>query len=450
MPPAVAPHILLVNPWIDDFAAYDVWARPLGLLRLGALLRDHGCRVTLVDCLDRFHPRAPGGNPGARNGRGPFSKTRLPKPPGLADVPRHFSRYGIPEEWLREDLRRLPRPHLVLATSGMTYWYPGLQATLAQVREAFPGVRILLGGPYATLWPEHAKDVSGAHRVLTGAADTRILDLVAEETGWRASARYPLEDLDARPYPAFDLQSALGFVPLLTSEGCPFDCAYCASRLLHPGFRRRHPAAVAREVRFWATSRGVRDFVFYDDALLVDPEEHAVPLLERILRDVPPVRFHTPNAVHIRGITPHTAALMRRAGFHTVRLGLETLEAPARRHLDRKTSPAEFAQAAAYLREAGFSPREAGAYLLVGLPQQDLAAVAQAIQAVRASGLQPIPTYYSPIPGTRLWPQALAASRYDLAADPLFTNNAVLPCRREGFDWEVVRTLKRLCGPAPC
>ena len=32
-----APHILLVNPWIHDFAAYDFWAKPLGLLVLAAL-----------------------------------------------------------------------------------------------------------------------------------------------------------------------------------------------------------------------------------------------------------------------------------------------------------------------------------------------------------------------------------------------------------------------------
>ena len=30
---------LLVNPWICDFAAYDLWLRPYGLLRVGAVLR---------------------------------------------------------------------------------------------------------------------------------------------------------------------------------------------------------------------------------------------------------------------------------------------------------------------------------------------------------------------------------------------------------------------------
>jgi len=44
--------LLLVNPWIHDFAAYDFWVRPLGLLVLASLLRESGCGVRLVDCLD--------------------------------------------------------------------------------------------------------------------------------------------------------------------------------------------------------------------------------------------------------------------------------------------------------------------------------------------------------------------------------------------------------------
>ena len=117
-------RILLVNPWIHDFAAYDVWAKPLGLLTLGAILRDHGYRVNYVDCLDRFHPRTRPGDPLARCGRGPFLKETLPPPEPLAHIGRNWSRYGIPPEWLREDLARLPEPDLILVTSLMTYWYP--------------------------------------------------------------------------------------------------------------------------------------------------------------------------------------------------------------------------------------------------------------------------------------------------------------------------------------
>ncbi len=38
-------RVLLINPWIHDFAAYDPWGRPLGLLSIGGLLRAAGCAV---------------------------------------------------------------------------------------------------------------------------------------------------------------------------------------------------------------------------------------------------------------------------------------------------------------------------------------------------------------------------------------------------------------------
>jgi len=80
------PHILLVNPWIHDFAAYDFWAKPLGLLTLASILRRHGFNITYLDCLDRFHEKALQTDPYARCGRGPYLKTKIPKPGGLESL----------------------------------------------------------------------------------------------------------------------------------------------------------------------------------------------------------------------------------------------------------------------------------------------------------------------------------------------------------------------------
>jgi len=134
-----APAILCVNPWIHDFAAYDFWSKPLGLLSLASVLRACGCAVFYIDCTDRFHPRAPAVDPFSRHGRGPYLKTPIARPAGLEDVRRTFSRYGIAPEWFAEDLRNLPaRPDLVLVTSIMTYWYPGVAETIEMIRRVFP------------------------------------------------------------------------------------------------------------------------------------------------------------------------------------------------------------------------------------------------------------------------------------------------------------------------
>lgn len=440
------PHILLINPWIHDFAAYDFWAKPIGLLSLASILRCHGFNISYIDCLDRFHPQATPTDPYARFGKGPYLKTRIPKHPGLADIPRHFSRYGIRKAWLKEDLLAIEPPDLVLMTSMMTYWYPGVQETIAVVREIFPEVPIVLGGIYATLCREHARSHSGADRIETGAGEEYILERVGEHTGYLVSLKCNPSDLDTYPYPAFDLQRKISYVPLLTSKGCPFTCQYCASHFLNPKRMMRSPESVIDEVKYWYEKYKVEDFIFYDDALLVDAEAHAIPIFEGIINSGLSIRFHTPNAVHIRGISKQTAQLMFRTGFKTLRLGLETAAFDARQELDKKVTAEEFKQAVRWLRDAGFDRNMIGAYLLAGLPGQNMASIESSINVVRQNNVTPVLAYYTPIPHTVLWPSAVASSRYDLESDPVFTNNAILPCQQEPFSWETLSRLKHLAG----
>ena len=447
---SASPRILLVNPWILDFAAYDFWATPLGLLTLGAMLRDHGARVSYVDCLDRFHPRLPAADPSARFGRGPYLKTRVSKPAGMEDIPRNYCRYGIPPEWFEADLKSRPRPDLVLVTSMMTYWYPGVQETISIVKTVFPEVPVILGGIYATLCQEHAIRFSGADLVIAGPGETQLFAAAQRLIGWSAAPETDPENLDAFPFPAADLQQKIPFVALMTSTGCPFSCAYCASGYLNSRRRLRSTDRIVEEIQFWNARHGVRDMVFYDDALLVDSKRHAIPLFEKIIaRGLgKTVRFHTPNAVHIREITQTTARLMAAAGFQTIRLGLETA-AGDRRDFDHKVTRNEFLAAVSCLKSAGFRGDQVGAYLLTGLPGQTWESVEASVETVRMAGITPVPAHFTPIPHTALWPAAVASSRYDLESDPAFTNNAIFPCQKEPFSWEpLIRLKKRINAPA--
>jgi radical SAM superfamily enzyme YgiQ (UPF0313 family) len=437
-------HVLLVNPWIDDFAAYDFWAKPIGLLTITSILRMHGYHPRYVDCLDRFHPglsRRPEPGP---FGKGFYLKTRVSKPRNLHDIPRHYSRYGMPENLVRKAISNGPEPAAVLVTSLMTYWYPGVIALIKVVREVFPEVPVVLGGIYATLCHEHAVRHSGADVVLPGLCEAELLQSLGDLTGHRVTPRFESGELDTYPYPAFELQSAIPYLPILTGQGCPFRCAYCASAFLSPGVRRRSPDHVVEEISYWHEKHAVVDFAFYDDALLIHAETHIVPILEGVMRRGFQVRFHTPNAIHIRPLSREVAGLLFRAGFKTVRLGLETAFFDDRQAMDSKVEPDEFEQAIAYLKEAGFKGEDLGAYLLYGLPEQDLSKLEYSIRMVKACGARPILAQYSPIPHTELWHEAVKASRYDLEEDPLFHNNSIFPCRKAPFSWEEVAYFKAL------
>lgn len=433
--PAGGPRLLLINPWIYDFAAYDFFARPLGLLSLASLLQGTGFEVSLVDCL-----QAPLVNPG-RFGTGRFPKEHLATPLPLQGIPRRYSRYGSSEAGFRAKLSHLSEPAAILVTSLMTYWYPGVQAVIRLVREHFPRSPVILGGIYATLCPDHARRHCGADLVFPGVAGGKLLSHLADLTGLRPQSA-PEVNPGERPYPSLDLLPHLPFIPLLTSWGCPFGCDYCASRLLQPHFQQRRTHAVVEELMYWQDRLGLQDVAFYDDALLFRAEEHLLGILEELAQRGRTFRFHTPNAVHARFLTPEVAKWLKRANFATLRLGVETTALGAAR-LDRKLAAGELEEALANLKEAGFARKDMGVYLLLGLPGQADAEVAASIRRVHALGATPILAQFSPIPGTPLWPKALAASRYDLNWDPLFHNPSIFPCWPE-FSWERFTRLKRL------
>jgi radical SAM superfamily enzyme YgiQ (UPF0313 family) len=434
--PKSPPQLLLLNPWIYDFAAYDYFARPLGLLYLAGWLRNQGAAVHLLDCLDVPHSR-----PGPF-GTGRYPKEIIPTPAPLADIPRRFGRYGLSEADFRGRLAQIPRPDAVLVTSLMTYWYPGVIAAIRLVRQHFPETPVILGGIYASLCPDHARRHSGADLVLPGPWEIGLPPHLTD-LGLPWSAVVPA-DLDDLPYPVLDLSRQLSYLPIITSRGCPLDCDYCASRLLQPDFRPRRPAAVAAELAHWQDRLGLQDVAFYDDALLVQAQDHLLIILEELARQGRAFRFHTPNGLQARLITREVAGWLRRSNFTTLRLGLETTTLGDARP-DRKLGPGDLEAAVAHLRQAGFPPKQIGVYLLLGLPDQEEAEVAAAIRRVQELGATPVLAHYSPIPGTTLWPRACACSRYDLAAEPLCHNNSVFPCLPQ-FSWSSYTSLKRLAA----
>ena len=421
-------QVLLVNPWIYDFAAFNLWIEPLGLLTIAAALRDSGYGVTVLDCLA---PHA-GMPPPRADGSGKFLKMVVDKPGPVAFVPRRYGRYGLPCQQFDAELRAAPVPDAVLVASGMTYWYPGVMEAIRRVRACFGAVPIALGGIYATLCPVHARQHSGADEVIAGPGVVAALSFADRVTG-HDSAPEQHADPRAWPPPAHELASR-PFAGLLTSWGCPYRCTYCASRHLQPAFVQREPAAVVAEIET-CLRRGIRDYAFYDDSLLLDSGQHLAPILETVVARGWPVRLYAPNGLHAREITGSLADLMRRAGLVMVRLSLETTDADRQRSTGGKVTTDLFVQAVAHLQAAGFRSRELGAYILAGLPDQPLSEVEEAVRWVHGLGVQTKLALFSPIPGTPDGDRALPA-----AADPLWHNDTVYPYLRGGeYVWKLQR-----------
>lgn len=419
------PRALFINPWIYDFAAYDFWTCPTGLLSLAAVLRGGGWDVDYVDCLDRYHPALPSSRERALN-TGKYLAEEVEKPSVLARIPRRYKRYGLPLDLVRGELGGLGRPDVIFVTSRMTYWYPGVELAVSMCRQLFDRTPILLGGTYATLLPEHAMRVCRPDAVIAGEGEWQlgtVLDSVASGLG--GVMVDDQKGLDGLPFPAFDLMHSRKALTLETSRGCPFSCSYCATRRLIPSYRRKSTARATDEVEWAVRELGGQDIAFADDALMLSPDTHFLPLARELVRRRVRSRFHAPNSLFANAITEEVASAMRDMGFETVRLSLESADEKALKRWNRKVTPAQFQTAMQHLRKAGFSPEQIGVYLMCAMPGQTIAEVRASIDCVVEQGGTPRLCEYSPIPGTAEWERATVSSGLPLAEEPLLQNNSI-------------------------
>ncbi|MGC8657705.1 MAG: B12-binding domain-containing radical SAM protein [Desulfomonilaceae bacterium] len=435
------PGILLVNPWIHDFAAYDMWAKPLGLLVLGSMLKSQGWDPILVDCLDPDH-RSLSCLRRSRKSHGKYHKSSLEKPEALQSIPRAFSRYGVPVDEIRKDLQNLEPPKAILVTCLMTYWYTGLVETCGVLREIFPGIPLILGGVYASLMPEHALKSTGVDEVIVGPAEFKLPDALYRWTSIEPANSAAAPQLHFAP--DLDLLNKVRFLPLLTSRGCPYRCVYCASRIVQPTYERRSPREVIKEIELNLSKYDADEIVLYDDAFLCEANDYALPILDTFSSSNPTLKWHTPNGLHVSAITPTVASALKKAGFKTIRLGLESSSDQFHRSSGGKTRWDDFLKAVKYLRDAGFEKHEIGVYLLVGLPGQTSDQVESDVEMALEAGVYPRLAEYSPIPGSALWSSSIKTGRYPIESEPLYQNCSLLSVATEQITWNFLSRMRKM------
>lgn len=276
------------------------------------------------------------------------------------DPPFHF---GLSDEDVLERIAEFA-PHMVALTSTANYFFPETVRLLDRIRERFPGMFLVVGGPDAT---NDYRAYFQATRAMDALAMREGEETLAELVGrlrrgepWRDVAglayregeeivRNPerpyIQDLDKyRPdYRVVDLEAYfelghLGFpsrllpaypgahrsIDLVTSRGCHHPCAFCCIHL-HMGtaFRTHSVEHVLAEMRELVEIHGVRNFHFEDDNLL-----HDMPRFLAILRGIEQagwdITWDTPNGVRADLVTEEFLVMARRTGCAYLIFGAES------------------------------------------------------------------------------------------------------------------------------
>jgi len=394
-------NILLVNPWIYDFSAYDFGIKPVGLLRIGQLLRGKGAKVSLVDCLEGCSRRKD------EFGFSKIRKEKIEKPEILKDIERPYFRYGVSIQEFSERISAFSDIDEIYVTSGMTYWYPGVHLAIRLLRERFDKTPILLGGIYATICHKHACSTSNA-------------DII-----WKGSYVDKEYFCKSGFYPAYDLLLDKEILPIQLTAGCPFRCTYCASRMFNRKFEMKDPVSLFEEVMYYNREFGTKAFVFYDDALTYKNSEGIKRFLRLVIASGMQFTFHTPNGLHARFIDEELAELFKKANFKDLRVSLETSNEGIQQFTGGKVNNNDLKLALRNLKEAGFAKKDIGVYILMGASYIDMENTMDDIIFINSLGAKAILASYSPIPGTLDYKILVKNKIIGQNIDPLWHNKTI-------------------------
>ncbi len=429
---------MLITPPVYDFAYFDLFSKPLGLLRIASWLKRGGWETVHVNALDygdklslnRFgSPRRKG------NGTGKIFRQPLEWPAERIAIERQYARYGIDRESFSSQIAR-SRPDLILITSTMTYWYEGIGETVDLCRRHHPGVPVAVGGIYATLMPDHCRDVCRPDYVLTGEGSQALREALG------GSLPLPAEEISDVADPEDPVWRESGVIRL--NRGCPMACDYCASRLLEPVFLAGRAEEAFQRLKEMHGRWGTTHFAVYDDALLVNRENLIKPFLEMVLSWGRNLSFYLPNAVHARYLDRELLNMMEAAGFRELRMGYESSSDDFHEKRDRKINRDIFDNAVEEIRNSAFPLQNCAAYVLAGLPGQRSSEVEHSVRTASAYGIRCRIAQYSPVPGSSLWEESLSFSSLPLKEEPVYHNNTFFSMEWEGFTRDELERIKRL------
>jgi radical SAM superfamily enzyme YgiQ (UPF0313 family) len=293
---------------------------------------------------------------------------------------------------------------------------------LSKVRQNYPGIYMLAGGPHCSLRPEEALAGSGADAVIDGEAESEIVEIVNARSKGIIRPELPM-DLDAIPFPIRDIPfirpKSYGNIInirhtsystfLSSSRGCPYRCTFCSRIHTSKIFRYRSPDNVLDELEM-LQREGHKGILFVDDNFTAMPErasaiatgiaEHNIKMDHLIQSRCIPAKGFWENLIN--------------AGFNVVSLGVEHVKPAIVEYFGKHPKPGGWCDiveaSVRTMNEAGVI---ACVSLILGAPMESRQDAEAAVEFCRRIGADVISTNeLEYVYGSQLWSDAVEAGLF--------------------------------------
>lgn len=209
-------------------------------------------------------------------------------PLGLGSIANYCTARGFKVKILDADRLKMSPEKIVDEVNGIKTRFVGLNAVsenikLAQRISSRIKYPVILGGIHVTLLPEETiKQFPFLYALVVGEGEVPVLKILSKikrknipsilfKSGKIivANPRCEFLDLNEIPLPSVDLFETNDEYYLITSRGCPYNCAFCASPILSQRVVRFIPINKVIAEMVMAYQKGHTYFHFLDDQFLV-------------------------------------------------------------------------------------------------------------------------------------------------------------------------------------
>ncbi|MBN1868077.1 cobalamin-dependent protein [Candidatus Sumerlaeota bacterium] len=382
-PTGPAPGVVLVKTSPERIVQGDWYRMPLlGIGYLAAYLRRQGVAVRIVDAM--------------------------------------FDRLSL-DETVRRVVEGGPR---LVGFTAMTHEAPRAAEVARGVREASPGVRIVVGGPHASALPgDTLREFPEFDFAVFGEGEETLWELyrtveredaafetiagLAFRRGDEVVVNPPREwvrDLDALPFPAWDLYGPSGVYQMYASRGCPFQCIFCM-RVLGEKVRVRSPRNVVDEfeevVERYAPAR-----IDFSDETFAMRRDWVIEICDEIVRRGLHRRVEWFANGRVNTVDGDLLDRMREAGCVRIGYGIESGNAEILKVARKATTVEQIEKAIAATKAAGL---EIEAFYIVGFPGETVRTALDTIRlAARLATTTAAFGIMVPYPGTAVAEMAAA------------------------------------------
>jgi radical SAM superfamily enzyme YgiQ (UPF0313 family) len=254
--------------------------------------------------------------------------------------------------------------------------------------KADTAISILVGGEHLRLYPDETMSYDAIDFCITGEAELPLPEFISafregqpfddiKSLGFRKNGsviidrtiRY-VEDINTIPFPARHLirnelyENVLSrkknFTALISSRGCPFNCAFCTHN--HQKYRARSPENVVDEIELNLKTYNICDFDIYDSTFTAD-EPRVIRICEEIRRRKLEVGFTVRSRVDI--VSREMIDSLKSAGCHTILYGIESSNPDILKMMNKRISPEQVMKTVSYTKQRGIKTL---GFFLFGFP----------------------------------------------------------------------------------